>query len=130
MPERAARFESAALSAKRPLLVAALAAGILVAAILGVHIMYTAALPDLSALPPREFPTPRVETGSPEALRALEAEQRRRLEGYRWIDRGAGIVAVPIERAMAIEAARGEAAYDPVTTAPAAPAPDEAGAAP
>ena len=34
----------------------------------------------------------------------LRARQRRELEGFRWVDRDAGVAAIPIERAMAIVA--------------------------
>jgi hypothetical protein len=36
-----------------------------------------------------------------EDLRHYEAEQRAKLSSYRWIDRSAGIVQIPIEQAMA-----------------------------
>lgn len=32
----------------------------------------------------------------------LRARQQRELEGFRWVDRDAGVAAIPIERAMAI----------------------------
>jgi hypothetical protein len=34
----------------------------------------------------------------------LETEQRRRLEGYGWVDREAGVVRIPVTRAMEIVA--------------------------
>ena len=36
----------------------------------------------------------------PRQLLELEAEQRARLDGYRWVDRNAGVVAIPIDRAI------------------------------
>ncbi len=39
--------------------------------------------------------------------RRLEQEERSRLEGYRWIDRGNGIAGIPIASAMAIVGTRG-----------------------
>ena len=47
----------------------------------------------------REYVTKVVEVGS-EKLERTEAEQRKLLEGYRWVDRDNGVVALPIERAM------------------------------
>jgi hypothetical protein len=47
----------------------------------------------------REFVTKVVEVGS-EKLRNAESAQREMLEGYRWVDRENGVVALPIERAM------------------------------
>ena len=35
-----------------------------------------------------------------DAVRDLRAQQRGKLEEYRWIDRGTGMVTIPIERAM------------------------------
>ncbi len=43
---------------------------------------------------------------SPAELRALQAEQRAQLAGYRWLDREKGVVAIPIEDAMRLEAER------------------------
>jgi hypothetical protein len=39
-------------------------------------------------------------------LLQLKAQYRTRLEGYRWLDRPAGVVQIPIERAMELIAAR------------------------
>lgn len=36
----------------------------------------------------------------PQELQSLRAEQLGRLAGYRWVDPKAGIVAIPVERAM------------------------------
>lgn len=46
-----------------------------------------------------------------EQLRALRAEEQRLLTSYGWVDRSAGLVRIPIERAMdvLIEEAGGEA---------------------
>jgi hypothetical protein len=40
-----------------------------------------------------------------EELTQLRSEQEALLGSYRWIDRGAGVVGIPIERAMELEAA-------------------------
>ena len=52
-----------------------------------------AALPDAP-------PVPRLQTAPPLDLEALRAAERQQLEGYGWVDRGAGVVHIPIERAM------------------------------
>jgi hypothetical protein len=39
-------------------------------------------------------------------IRKLRAEQQRALTEYAWVDRGRGIVRIPIERAMALLASR------------------------
>jgi len=36
----------------------------------------------------------------PHALLQLRAEQQERLRSYRWVDKGSGVLAIPIERAM------------------------------
>lgn len=36
----------------------------------------------------------------PEELRRLQVEQAEQLHGYRWVDKEAGVVAIPIDRAM------------------------------
>jgi hypothetical protein len=41
-------------------------------------------------------------TGTEQAWREIEAETRRHLGTYGWIDRPAGVVRIPIERAMDI----------------------------
>jgi hypothetical protein len=66
-------------------------------------------------------PLPRLEVQSGQSLAPYLAAERRRLDTYRWIDRQAGIAAIPIDRAMDLVAQRGlPARPEPVvgTTAP------------
>jgi hypothetical protein len=58
---------------------------------------------NLSRLPP----APRLQTAPEEELRRLRAEEEETLRSYGWIDREAGRVRIPIERAMDLIAARG-----------------------
>jgi hypothetical protein len=51
-------------------------------------------------------PEPRLQAEPRKDLEALRAEERARLEGYGWVDPAAGIVRIPIERAMALLAER------------------------
>jgi hypothetical protein len=51
----------------------------------------------------RPAPEPQLQGPTPHALRA---EQEANLRGYAWIDRGAGRIRVPIERAMELVAER------------------------
>ena len=70
-------------------------------------------------------PQPRLED-RPLALRAgLNAQEKARLSGYGWVDRTAGTVHIPIERAMDLLVQRGIPA---VSGNAAAPAPAAAGA--
>jgi hypothetical protein len=70
------------------------------------------------APPPRVFPEPRLQADPKADLAELKRQQEQRLAGYAWIDRDAGLVQIPIERAMALIAARGEAAFAPLETPP------------
>jgi hypothetical protein len=72
---------------------------------------------------PEKFPQPRVETKEKEERLRIEAEQARRLAGYRWVDRKDGIVQIPIERAMQLLASEGMHAYAPLSPAQALTSP-------
>lgn len=58
----------------------------------------------------REPPEPRLQAAPIRDLKELRAEEQAILESYAWIDRDAGIVRIPIERAMERLAARAAAA--------------------
>jgi hypothetical protein len=64
--------------------------------------------------PPAAFPPPRLQSDDAGDLRDYQAEQRAKLESYGWADRERGLVRIPIERAMAMVAARGTEAYAPL----------------
>jgi hypothetical protein len=53
--------------------------------------------------------TPRLEANGARDLKAFDAEKRKLLHSYAWIDRDTGVVRIPIERAMSLIARRGEA---------------------
>ena len=63
---------------------------------------------------PAPFPAPQLQTDPSSDLAKLEAAQRAELERAGWSDQSRGLRRIPIERAMAIIAARGSHAYDPV----------------
>lgn len=52
-------------------------------------------------------PEPRLQTNPRGDLLELRQKEDRILTSYGWVDRDAGIVRIPIERAMALTAARG-----------------------
>jgi hypothetical protein len=56
---------------------------------------------------PTPPPEPRLQVTPEKDLAALRAEEKAALEGYGWVDRAAGRVRIPIERAMALVAERG-----------------------
>jgi hypothetical protein len=55
----------------------------------------------------RTPPEPRLETDPLALRRALKAREDAQLSSYGWIDRGAGVVRIPIDKAMAMVAANG-----------------------
>jgi hypothetical protein len=52
-------------------------------------------------------PEPRLETAPGVELHGLRAQEDGILNSYGWVDRNAGVVRIPIERAMALVAERG-----------------------
>ncbi len=51
-------------------------------------------------------PVPRLQTDAPRDLRSMRAREEEALDGYGWVDRNAGIVRIPIDRAMDLLARR------------------------
>jgi hypothetical protein len=92
-------------------------------AIGGLWTVFATAVPNRVPLPAHLPPQPRLLAHPAVELSTVVAQQRARLSGYRWIDRDRKIAAIPIDRAMAIIAARGSEAYAPIPGAPPAPAP-------
>jgi hypothetical protein len=52
-------------------------------------------------------PAPDLQTNEPHDLDAFRAEEEKRLDGYGWVDRGKGIVHIPIRQAMKDAVAHG-----------------------
>lgn len=108
-----------------PRLIAALAAGIgafLITAPLMLWLFYPAGVGaplrlERAMLPP----APRLQAEPARDRDALRADEERELDGYGWIDRAAGVVRIPIARAMALTAQRGIPGWD--EAAPAADVP-------
>jgi hypothetical protein len=57
--------------------------------------------------PTQAAPEPRLQVAPAADLKKLRAIEDARLRQYEWVDRQAGIAAIPIERAIEIVAARG-----------------------
>ena len=55
----------------------------------------------------RESPAPRLQDHPRRDLAALQERDRQLIEGYGWVDRGAGRVRIPVERAMELLVAEG-----------------------
>lgn len=64
-------------------------------------------------------PTPRLQTDPKADLERLRAAERERLETYGWVDRGRGIVRIPVDRAMQLVSRRGLPDWPAPATAPA-----------
>ena len=76
-------------------------------------------------------PTPRVQSTPVEDLAHYRSAQDGKLQTYGWVDRNAGTVRIPIDRAMALIAERASTIADPkLGAAPAAPAAAPAAAEP
>jgi hypothetical protein len=58
-------------------------------------------------------PEPRLQVTSGQDLVGMRAHEDRKLDGYEWIDRDGGIVAIPVERAMDLVAERGLPRWTP-----------------
>ena len=52
-------------------------------------------------------PTPRLQTYPFGDIKTLRQEQNQYIERYEWIDKGSGVVRIPVERAMEVLAERG-----------------------
>ncbi len=52
-------------------------------------------------------PAPRLQIAPAQALKAYLADEQTKLESYGWVDRQAGIVRIPIDRAMKLSLERG-----------------------
>ncbi len=65
---------------------------------------------DLRSVTPGDitkFPEPRLETDEPREIRAFRVQEEQTLHSYGWVDQPAGVVRIPIDRAMELVAQRG-----------------------
>lgn len=113
------RYES---SDADPRLIAAIAAGVslfLIGAPLALLLFYPQASIAPGGFDPSKLPPPpRLQTDPSKDRVALHAEEERQLTGYGWINRNAGIVRIPIERAMELIVQRGILGWDEPAPAP------------
>jgi len=52
-------------------------------------------------------PEPRLQVDEPRTWQQQLADERARLEGYAWVDQKAGVVRIPVDRALELVAERG-----------------------
>jgi len=103
----------------RPVALAAIGlAAVCVAAFVLMHLLFNllaslqsyqsaAPSPLAGAYGQKQPPAPRLQTSPLQDLLALRARDAALLDGYAWVDRDAGVVRIPIERAIAVLAERG-----------------------
>jgi hypothetical protein len=65
-------------------------------------------------VPPKVFPAPELQTDDAADLKTFLTRQRSQLDTYGWVDRDHGIIQIPVDRAMALVAAKGSAGFGPV----------------
>jgi len=119
--------EPAAIATKSLILIGGGALIFLAAVLTVLGAIYSREVPTKAVPAPQQFPTPRVETDEHGALEKMIGAQRQALNGYGWANDQHTLVRIPIARAMALIAAKGRQAYDPVATLPdALAAPDAA----
>lgn len=115
--------------ATRPVLYAAFGfLGFVTLSLVGLRAYYAWSVERPVVVTPRPFPEPRLGTDAGGELKRLQAEQRRRLSTYAWVDRERELVQVPIERAVDLLARRGQDAYAPLEAPPTTPDPRAAAA--
>src|SRR6185312_1975240 len=78
------------------------------------YAIFVTATPRDRTPPPHAFPRPRLESDPAAELHALLDKQRKELSGYRWTNDDHTVLAIPLDRAMALIAARGEKAFAPI----------------
>lgn len=68
--------------------------------------------------PVATFPIPQIQPNPQQDYLGFRRRQNEQLAGYAWVDRGKDLIHVPIARAMALVAAKGDAGWDPPDPAP------------
>jgi hypothetical protein len=114
-------LESPALSAQPFALGAVFLLGFVVVSMAVLWLVFLPTVKQRFHLPSQPQSGPTLQADPSVERDRILAEQRKRLDGYRWIDKKDGIFSIPIDRAMAIIAAKGADAYAPIAPATAQP---------
>src|SRR5690242_14252802 len=94
--------------ALKPVLITAVCLLALVAfSIVAARIFYDWSIHTPLTVHPKVFPAPRLQTDDAADLTAFMTRQRSQLDTYGWVDRDQGIIQIPVDRAMALVAAKG-----------------------
>ena len=106
--------ESPDVAARAVLFVALALVGFIGCAIGGARIYYLWEVKEPLHAAPKQFAAPRLQIDDAADLARFEQQARAQLDGYAWIDRERGIIRIPIERAIALIAAKGAEGYGPI----------------
>ena len=86
--------------------------------------LVTATTSDTRVVTPTEvqsFPQPRLETDERNEIFGFRLQEEQKLHSYGWVDQNAGVVRIPIDRAMELIAQRGLPTTPQAGTVPASP---------
>jgi hypothetical protein len=108
-------FASPEIPPRWPLAAVGASLALLALASAGLWLVFTASVQTQQQPPATQAPAPRLQTDPSVELQRVLAAQRRRLAGYRWVDRDAGLISIPIDRAMALIAKHGADTYAPIS---------------
>jgi hypothetical protein len=111
---RTEHLEPGSVNTRRVVMAAGGSLALLAGSIVALGLVFYAVVPANHTPTVRQFPKPRQEAHPAAELHALLARQREELNGYRWTNAEHTLIAIPIERAMQIIAARGDQAYAPL----------------
>ena len=107
MAEARPRFESSDMNVRAVAITALALLAFLALAPILLAVLYSSATGDVDRRLTIRPPQPELQLSPPADLAALRAAERQRLESYGWVDRGKGIVHIPIEQAMQAVARQG-----------------------
>jgi len=101
-------------------------------AVLALWFIYLGVLGPDRQVVPKSFPSPALDPDQTIHRLQFQDNERKMLDSYGWVDRKAGLVHIPVDRAMTIIAGRGKAAFAPLPEAGAAapPSPSPTSAVP
>jgi hypothetical protein len=121
--------ETPDIAARRVVLIVVGFLAFVTAALGGLYIYFGLNVPDTVKLGKAAFPEPRLQLDPHGDLRRLQATQKETISEYGWVDKGRGLIRIPIDRAMAFIVARGKEALDPLDKPAVTPTPGGRGGA-
>lgn len=107
-------LESPSVALKPVLITAVCLLALVGFSIVAARIFYDWKIDTPLTVPPKVFPAPRLQTNDAADLKTFMRRQRSQLNTYGWVDRDRGIVQIPVDRAMALVAAKESVGFGPV----------------